>query len=118
MTEFYSFTNQALGLQPAATSLQKDPSCLLGLGEVHAVLCGHILPAVRQSYIYKALQFINSAAENTVGEQGKGLNIQSFELCALLTTSWCCDASSYASGLGVLLAAHLAEQGFFNYYFF
>lgn len=40
MTEFYSFTNQALGLQPAATSSWKDPSCLLGLSEVRAVLCG------------------------------------------------------------------------------
>lgn len=36
--------------------------------------------------IYKALQFINSADENTVEVQRKGLNIQLFELCAFLTT--------------------------------
>lgn len=73
---------------PAGT--QWDLCCFVW---THTFSCKTVL-------IYKALQFITSGDENTVGEQGKGLNIQLFELCAFLATSWCSHASSYASVLG------------------
>lgn len=66
--------------------------------------------------IYKALQFINSADENTVGEQGMGLNIQLvMSISNIIMVFWCFNL---CFSFGVLLAMHLVDWVLYIYFLF
>lgn len=98
MAQFESFTDQNLGLQQQRHLYRRILAvCWDSVRSVLSCVWTHTF-SCQTVFIHKTLQFLNSADEDTVGEQGKGLHIH--ELCTFLTTSWCSPWSIYASILG------------------